>query len=88
MKSKKGQLGIGMAPGIVLMVGLIFLLMATFAFVGEEYGDAFDTDTEATLGPRVLEWEHKIFPKAIELFYDKKLQIDGRIVRINGDVKL
>lgn len=48
----------------------------------------FYTDTEATLGQRVLEWEHKIFPKAIELFYDKKLQIDGRIVRINGDVKL
>ncbi|MHA1479502.1 MAG: phosphoribosylglycinamide formyltransferase, partial [Promethearchaeota archaeon] len=25
----------------------------------------YDTDTEATLGSRVLEWEHKIFPKAI-----------------------
>ncbi len=48
----------------------------------------YDTDTEVTLGPRVLEWEHKIFPKAIELFCDKRLHIDGRIVRIDGEVKL
>lgn len=48
----------------------------------------YDTDTEETLGLRVLEWEHKIFPKAIELFCDKKLCVDGRIVRINGEVKM
>jgi phosphoribosylglycinamide formyltransferase-1 len=40
----------------------------------------YDTDTEKTLGPRVLEWEHKIFPKAIELYCDKRLHVDGRIV--------
>lgn len=48
----------------------------------------YDTDTEDILGRRILEWEHKIFPKAIELFCDNRLHIDGRIVRINGDVKL
>jgi phosphoribosylglycinamide formyltransferase-1 len=48
----------------------------------------YDTDTEDTLGLRVLEWEHKIFPKAIELFCDKRLHIDGRIVRIDGEVNL
>lgn len=48
----------------------------------------YDTDTKDTLGPRILEWEHKAFPKAIELFYDKKLRIDGRIVRIDGDASL
>ncbi|NVM18130.1 MAG: phosphoribosylglycinamide formyltransferase [Candidatus Lokiarchaeota archaeon] len=48
----------------------------------------YDTDTEATLGPRVLEWEHKIFPKAIELFCDKKLSVKGRLVVIDGDVNL
>jgi len=48
----------------------------------------YDTDTKDTLGPRILEWEHKAFPKAIELFFDKKLRIDGRIVRIDGDVNL
>ncbi len=48
----------------------------------------YDTDNEDVLGRRILEWEHKIFPKAIELFCDKRLHIDGRIVRISGDVKL
>jgi phosphoribosylglycinamide formyltransferase-1 len=48
----------------------------------------YDTDTRDTLAPRILEWEHKAFPKAIELFCDGKLSVDGRIVRINGEVKL
>jgi phosphoribosylglycinamide formyltransferase-1 len=48
----------------------------------------YDTDTEKTLGPRILEWEHKIFPKAIELFCDERLKIDDRLVRIDGEVKL
>ena len=47
----------------------------------------FDTDTKDTLGPRILEWEHKAFPKAIELFCDRRLHIDRRIVRIDGEVK-
>lgn len=48
----------------------------------------YDTDTEETLGPRILEWEHKAFPKAIELFVDKRLRIDDRLVRIDGEVNL
>ena len=48
----------------------------------------YDTDTKETLGPRILEWEHKAFPKAIKLFCDGRLHIDGRIVRIDGEVKL
>ncbi|MHA1148990.1 MAG: phosphoribosylglycinamide formyltransferase [Promethearchaeota archaeon] len=48
----------------------------------------YDTDTKETLGPRILKWEHKAFPKAIELFCDGRLHIDGRIVRIKGNVKL
>jgi phosphoribosylglycinamide formyltransferase-1 len=48
----------------------------------------YDTDTKDTLGSRILEWEHKAFPKAIELFCDGRLHIDGRIVRIDGEVKL
>ncbi|MFX1378328.1 MAG: phosphoribosylglycinamide formyltransferase [Promethearchaeota archaeon] len=48
----------------------------------------YDTDTKDTLGPRILKWEHKAFPKAIELFCDERLHIDGRIVRIDGEVKL
>ncbi|MFX1481224.1 MAG: phosphoribosylglycinamide formyltransferase [Promethearchaeota archaeon] len=48
----------------------------------------YDTDTKETLGTRILEWEHKAFPKAIELFCDGRLHVDGRIVRIDGEVKL
>jgi len=48
----------------------------------------YDNDTKETLGPRILEWEHKAFPKAIELFCDGRLHVDGRIVRIDGEVKL
>ena len=48
----------------------------------------YDTDTKETLGPRILEWEHKTFPKAIELFCDNRLHVEGRIVRIDGEVNL
>ncbi|MFW9822134.1 MAG: phosphoribosylglycinamide formyltransferase [Candidatus Thorarchaeota archaeon] len=48
----------------------------------------YDTDTKDTLAPRILEWEHKAFPKAIELFCDGRLHVDGRIVRIDGEVNL
>lgn len=48
----------------------------------------YDTDTKESLGPRILKWEHKAFPKAIELFCDNRLHIDGRIVCIDGEVKL
>jgi len=48
----------------------------------------YDTDTKETLGPRILEWEHKAFPKAIELFCDNRLHVEGRIVRIDGEVNL
>jgi phosphoribosylglycinamide formyltransferase-1 len=39
-------------------------------------------DTEETLSERILKLEHKIYPEAIRLFADGKLQVDGRIVRI------
>lgn len=44
------------------------------------------TDTEETLASRILEWEHKIFPKAIELYCDKRLRIENRIVHIEGEI--
>jgi len=34
-KSKKGQLQLGDAPTVVLLVGLVFLVMATIAFIGD-----------------------------------------------------
>jgi len=37
---KKGQLSLGDAPTVVLLVGLVFLVMATIAFIGEKYGNS------------------------------------------------
>ena len=41
-----------------------------------------DSDDEDTLAARVLEQEHKLYPRAIELFLNGKLKIEGRKVRI------
>lgn len=38
--NKKGQLSLSDAPTIVLLVGLVFLVMATIAFIGQRYGEA------------------------------------------------
>jgi len=40
MKSKKAQISLVDAPQVVLIVGLVFLIMATVALVSEKYGDA------------------------------------------------
>lgn len=42
-----------------------------------------DDDTEDTLAARVLEQEHILYPKAIELYVNGKLEIEGRHVKIN-----
>ena len=43
----------------------------------------FDDDTEETLAARILKEEHKIYPRAIQLFAEGKIEIKGRKVRIN-----
>ncbi len=44
---KRGQLSIGDAPNVVLIIGLVFLTMATIAFISEKYGDALTTNSVA-----------------------------------------
>ena len=44
---KKAQLSLGDAPTVVLLVGLVFLVMATIAFIGEKYGDALTNNSVA-----------------------------------------
>ncbi len=39
-------------------------------------------DTEDTLGARVLEQEHILYPKAIQLYVEGRLRVDGRHVTI------
>lgn len=41
-----------------------------------------DDDTEDTLAVRILKEEHSIYPRAIQLFADGKLEVYGRKVRI------
>ncbi len=41
-------------------------------------------DTEETLSERILMYEHKIYPEAIRLFSEGKLEIQGRKVTIKG----
>jgi phosphoribosylglycinamide formyltransferase-1 len=43
-----------------------------------------DDDTEATLAARILKKEHMIYPQAIQLFADGKIEIKGRKVRIKN----
>ena len=49
----------------------------------QDTGPVLDDDTEDTLAARVLTKEHILYPKAIELFVDGRLElIDDRHVRI------
>jgi phosphoribosylglycinamide formyltransferase-1 len=41
-----------------------------------------DQDTADTLAARILEQEHKIFPRAVQLFAEGRLKVDGRRVLI------
>jgi phosphoribosylglycinamide formyltransferase-1 len=41
-----------------------------------------EDDTPETLAARILEEEHKIYPKAVQLYAEGRLEIQGRIVRI------
>ena len=55
--SKKGQLGISDAPNVVLIVGLVFLTMATIAFIAEKYGDSLTQNKTAYNVTRDLQTE-------------------------------
>ena len=44
-----------------------------------------DDDTEETLAARILKEEHRIYPQAIQLFANGKVEIKGRKVRIKAE---
>ncbi len=44
----------------------------------------FPDDTEDSLSERILKFEHKIYPEAIRLFSEERLEIEGRIVKVKG----
>ena len=43
-----------------------------------------DDDTPETLAARILVQEHKIYPRAVQLFAEGRLQVDGRRVLIDA----
>lgn len=46
----------------------------------------YPDDTEDILSERILKLEHKIYPEAIRLFSEGRIEVDGRIVKIKGHV--
>ena len=48
----------------------------------QEAVEVKDDDTVDTLKNRVLEVEHRILPKAVKLYCDRRIKIDGRKVVI------
>jgi len=43
-----------------------------------------DRDTPDTLAARILEQEHKLYPRAVQLFAEGRLHVEGRRVFIDG----
>ncbi|BCR05168.1 phosphoribosylglycinamide formyltransferase [Desulfuromonas versatilis] len=43
-----------------------------------------DDDTEESLSARILQQEHRIYPRAIQLFAEGRLRIEGRRVLVEG----
>jgi phosphoribosylglycinamide formyltransferase-1 len=47
----------------------------------------FQDDTEETLSERILRYEHKIYPEAIRLFSEGRLEVQGQTVMIKEHVQ-
>jgi phosphoribosylglycinamide formyltransferase 1 len=47
----------------------------------------FADDTEAKLAARILKEEHRIYPRAIQLYAEGRLRVDGRRVIVGGGAK-
>jgi phosphoribosylglycinamide formyltransferase-1 len=47
----------------------------------------FVDDTEETLAARILKEEHRVYPRAIQLYAEERLRVDGRRVLVDGIAK-
>lgn len=52
--------------------------------IAQAAAPVMDEDTPETLGARVLELEHRIYPLALRLVADGRAQIEGNRVRVNA----
>lgn len=44
----------------------------------------FPDDSEETLAARILKQEHRIYPRAIQLYSEGRLRVEGRMVLVDG----
>ncbi len=44
-----------------------------------------DNDTAESLSKRILKYEHKIYPMAVQFFAEGRLKVEGRRVAVSGD---
>ena len=56
--------------------------MDTGSIILQQAVPVLEDDTEETLAARILEEEHKLYPRAIQLYIEGRLKIEGRRVRI------
>ncbi|OGF48138.1 MAG: phosphoribosylglycinamide formyltransferase [Candidatus Firestonebacteria bacterium RIFOXYC2_FULL_39_67] len=64
-------------------VHFVVLEMDAGPIIAQAAVPVLEGDTAETLSKRILEQEHKLYPKAIDLFAKGKLKIKGRRVKIN-----
>jgi len=57
--------------------------MDTGSIILQAVVPVYDNDTADILAARILEQEHRIYPEAIGLFADGRLNVNGRKVSIN-----
>jgi phosphoribosylglycinamide formyltransferase-1 len=57
----------------------------TGPIVLQEAVPVLDADTEETLSARILVEEHRLYPEAIRLFAEGRLEVTGRQVRVRGE---
>lgn len=59
----------------------------TGAIILQEAVPVYDDDTADSLSMRILEHEHEVYSRAIQLFSEGRLEIEGRRVRIRAGEK-
>ena len=54
----------------------------TGPIIAQEAVAVEEGDTPETLAARILETEHRLFPRAVRLFADNRLRVEGRRVHV------
>ena len=57
------------------------------AIIFQEMVPVLPNDTEDTLSERILEKEHMIYAKAIQMYSEDRLEVNGRVVTVKGESK-